>query len=122
MNCEKARNCTRRQSSAKEAYSLSDDEKLIRQWIYEHGPVVATFTVYKDFKNYKEGIYVHKYGDNMGLHAVKIIGWGRENGTDYWLIANSWNTDFGENGYFRILRGKNHCGIENQIDTAIMKV
>lgn len=29
---------------------------------------------------------------------MKIVGWGTENGTDYWIVANSWNTDWGEDG------------------------
>ena len=39
---------------------------------------------------------------------------GAENGTDYWKVANSWNPYWGEDGYFRIKRGSNECGIERQ--------
>merc|ERR1712050_514490 len=45
-------------------------------------------------------------------HAVKIVGWGTDNGVDYWKVANSWDTTWGEDGFFRILRGKDQCGIE----------
>ncbi|RCN47361.1 hypothetical protein ANCCAN_06649 [Ancylostoma caninum] len=107
---------------AKSSYYLPKDEKKIRQEIYKNGPVVTGFTVYSDFLSYKKGIYVHTNGFKTGAHAVKIVGWGRENGTDYWLIANSWNTDWGEKGYFRILRGKNHCGIEEQAVGGLMRV
>lgn len=34
----------------------------------------------------------------MGGHAVRILGWGVEDGTPYWLVGNSWNTDWGDNG------------------------
>jgi cathepsin B len=51
----------------------------------------------------------------IGGHAVKIIGWGVDGETPYWLVANSWNTDWAENGTFRILRGSNHCGIEENV-------
>ena len=44
------------------------------------------------------GVYKHESGAALGGHAVKMIGWGEENGTPYWLIANSWNTDWGDNG------------------------
>ncbi|RCN47320.1 papain family cysteine protease [Ancylostoma caninum] len=98
------------------AYTIAANEKLIRQEIMNYGPVVASMTVYTDFYSYKKGIYVHTSGKEEGGHAVKIIGWGKENGTPYWLIANSWNTDWGENGgYFRILRGSNHCKIEGNV-------
>lgn len=44
-------------------------------------------------------------------HEVTVVGYGRESGTDYWLIKNSWDTWFGENGYFKIIRGRGHCGV-----------
>jgi len=33
------------------------------------------------------------------------MGWGVQDGTPYWLCANSWNSDWGDNGFFKILRG-----------------
>uniref|UniRef100_A0A7I4XSQ5 Pept_C1 domain-containing protein n=1 Tax=Haemonchus contortus TaxID=6289 RepID=A0A7I4XSQ5_HAECO len=102
---------------AKAVYGIFSFEpvRAIQTNIMKKGPVQAAFTVYEDFVHYKSGIYVHTAGNNTGRHAVKIIGWGVENGTKYWTIANSWNTDWGEDGYFRILRGENHCGIEAQV-------
>ncbi|KIH68332.1 papain family cysteine protease, partial [Ancylostoma duodenale] len=107
---------------AERSYNLPKDEKKIRQEIYKYGPVVTGFIVYSDFLSYTKGIYVHTGGVQTGAHAVKIVGWGRENGTDFWRIANSWNTDWGENGYFRILRGKNHCSIEEMAVGGRMRV
>ena len=46
------------------------------------------------------GVYQHVTGKFLGNHAVKILGWGSKNGTDYWIVANSWNTDWGENGTY----------------------
>lgn len=34
----------------------------------------------------------------MGGHAIRILGWGVENEVPYWLVANSWNVDWGDNG------------------------
>ena len=67
------------------------------------------------------GVYQHVNGKMLGGHAIRILGWGIENDTPYWLIANSWNTDWGNNGFFKILRGKDHCGIEGQISAGIPK-
>jgi cathepsin B len=54
-------------------------------------------------------------GKNLGGHAIKMIGWGVENGTPYWLCVNSWNNTWGEQGLFKILRGSNECGIEGSV-------
>ncbi|VDO24226.1 unnamed protein product [Haemonchus placei] len=101
---------------AKEAYQLPNKVKIIQRDIMKNGPVVASFAVYDDFKYYESGIYKHTSGGvPNGGHAVKVIGWGTENGTDYWLIANSWNYDWGEKGYFRMIRGENNCLVESEM-------
>jgi cathepsin B len=46
--------------------------------------------------NYKSGIYKRKSSVVLGGHAVKIVGWGVENGVNYWICANSWSTSWGE--------------------------
>jgi len=96
-------------------YSVSSDEKQIRTEIMKNGPVEAAFTVYADFLTYKTGVYKHTSGAVLGGHAVKILGWGVENSTPYWIIANSWNADWGDMGFFKMIRGKNDCGIEDGI-------
>lgn len=73
------------------AYSVEPSEEQIMAEIMKNGPVEAAFTVYSDFPSYKSGVYQHVSGDQLGGHAIKIIGWGVEDGTKYWLVANSWN-------------------------------
>lgn len=90
-------------------------EKAIQQMIFAGGPAETAFTVYSDFEDYAGGVYQHTVGDKAGGHAVKIVGWGVDNGVKYWKVANSWNPHWGEKGYFRILRGTNHCGIEDEV-------
>ncbi|CAG5122800.1 unnamed protein product [Candidula unifasciata] len=95
-------------------YSVSGEDN-IKQELVQNGPVEAAFTVYSDFINYKSGVYQYTSGTELGGHAVKILGYGVEDGTKYWLVANSWNPDWGDNGFFKILRGRDECGIESQI-------
>jgi cathepsin B len=94
-------------------YSLSSIDEIKRN-LYEKGPVETGFTVYSDFMNYKSGIYKKSASASvLGGHAVKIVGWGKENDTEFWIVANSWGTTWGENGHFRI--AFRECGIENCI-------
>jgi cathepsin B len=79
----------------------------IKAEIFANGPVETGFTVYSDFMSYKGGIYQHVSGQQEGGHAVKIIGWGVDSvtGKTYWIVANSWNTTWGEKGFFNIFTG-----------------
>jgi len=96
-------------------YAIKSDPKQIQTEIMKNGPVEAAFTVYADFLLYSTGVYKHTSGSVLGGHAVKILGWGEENSTPYWIVANSWNQDWGDNGFFKMLRGKDECGIESGI-------
>ncbi|CAI9578626.1 unnamed protein product [Staurois parvus] len=98
-----------------DAYSVDSNQNEIMAEIYKNGPVEGAFTVYEDFPTYRSGVYQHVTGGEIGGHAIKVIGWGVEKGTPYWLCVNSWNTDWGDNGLFKILRGQDHCGIESDI-------
>mmetsp|Transcript_9888 Transcript_9888/g.32391 ORF Transcript_9888/g.32391 Transcript_9888/m.32391 type:complete len:318 (-) Transcript_9888:139-1092(-) len=92
------------------------DEKAIQTAIMEGGPVEAAFTVYQDFMAYNSGVYEHSPdAPVLGGHAVKITGWGVDNGTPYWKVANSWGTGWGLDGFFWIKRGSNECGIEGGV-------
>ncbi|KHJ88407.1 papain family cysteine protease [Oesophagostomum dentatum] len=105
------------------AYDLPEkNETAMQIEIMKNGPIQAGYIVYTDFFYYKKGIYKHSWGWQEGGHAIKVIGWGVENGTKYWRISNSWNSDWGEDGYFRILRGTNECQLESWVSAGMMKV
>jgi cathepsin F len=55
-------------------------------------------------------------------HAVLIVGYGTDVdlGMDYWIVKNSWGQNFGEDGYFRILRGEGTCGINTAVTSAVV--
>lgn len=91
----------------------------IQMDIIANGPLEAAFTVYQDFMAYKSGVYVHTTGQMLGGHAVKIVGWGNNGSTDYWIVANSWGTSWGEEGFFNIAFGQ--CGIDSGCYSATPK-
>ncbi|CAL6015481.1 Cathepsin_B [Hexamita inflata] len=78
------------------------------------GTIQSQLDVYSDFMYYVDGIYKHVSGDVLGQLMVSIVGYGEENDTKFWIVRNAWGTAWGEQGYFRIVRGTNECQIERQ--------
>merc|ERR1712127_70081 len=108
------------------AYSVGNSRNLdqIQTELMTNGPIEVSFTVYEDFMSYTGGVYYHTSGKSLGGHAIKLMGWGTdaETGMDYWLLANSWNNDWAEDGFFRMRRGTNECGLENSGTAGMISV
>ena len=62
------------------------------------------------FKYYKSGVMTGNCNTALD-HAVLVVGYGTEDGVDYWKIKNSWGDFWGEGGYIKIERGTNKCGV-----------
>ncbi|CAF3963523.1 unnamed protein product [Rotaria sp. Silwood1] len=102
------------------------NEQYMKQTVYEQGPIYVYYNAGKregndtilreastKFDHYASGIYDVPgcpTNENMN-HAMVIIGYGTENGIDYWLVKNSWGTAWGDDGYIKIKRNANMCGI-----------
>jgi len=73
-------------------YFLSDkNEAQIMYYLVNYGPLAAGINArYLQF--YKKGIHSHKLCDDKINHAVLIVGYGTENGNDYWIVKNQWGT------------------------------
>jgi len=87
------------------------NEQHIMWEIITNGPVQANYLVCEDFLSYSEGVYdstingcVEGSPKVVSGHSVRIIGWGQEDNIPYWLVANSWSSDWGVNGLFKIRR------------------
>lgn len=100
--------------------TLDQLEQAMMHEIYRNGPIVSGFVVFDDFMTGYDGktIYQHlnKSANSEGGHAIRVVGWGEDtvNGevVPYWWIANSWGTDWGINGYFRMQRKIPECQLE----------
>merc|ERR1719259_1344245 len=79
------------------------------------GPVQTLMQIHTDFFMYRGGVYRKTNlarPEVAGYHALRIVGWGEEGGVKYWTLANSWGRGWGEDGLIRVLRGENHCQVE----------
>ena len=80
----------------------------MKEWISSKGSITGCFVVFQDFFSYRSGVYRHVSGEAAGGHCVEIIGYDDNQGC--WICKNSWGTNWGEGGYFRIAYGQ--CNIE----------
>lgn len=94
----------------KVVYMKTKDE--IKTELMKNGSVQSAHEIYQDFMVYSSGIYVAKITKPLGGHAIRIVGWGESNGVEYWVIANSFGTDWGMKGYIHFKMGQ--LGIEEK--------
>ena len=73
------------------------------------GPIAVRLIVHSDFMSYKSGIYCYKAGGILGGHAVRCTGYSTDP-KEHLICANSWGTNWGEKGYFKI-EPLEKCGI-----------
>lgn len=76
----------------------------MKNWISTRGSLTGCFIVYQDFFSYRSGVYRHVSGEAAGGHCVEILGYDDSQGC--WICKNSWGTNWGEGGYFRIAYGQ----------------
>jgi cathepsin B len=98
------------------SYSLAGEDEMMAD-IYLNGPIQGTFLLESDMYGYASGVYeCDTDAADLGGHATIIVGWGVENSVKYWIIQNSWGSDWGDSGFFKLRRGVNACSIETYAD------
>jgi len=84
-------------------------------FVYQNG-VISIAMDAGILQSYKKGIIKPgRFFDSCSKtqldHAINIVGFGVESNENYWIVRNSWGADWGEDGYFRIIRGEGACGL-----------
>merc|ERR1719466_101226 len=93
------------------------DEAALTQAIAAVGPIsVAIDASHFSFQLYHTGVYYEKRCSSTRLdHGVLAVGYGTEDGQDFYWVKNSWGVSWGQKGYIKMARGRqNNCGIATQ--------
>ena len=99
---------------------LCANEEEMKQFLIDNGPLIVGFNS-NPLKTYSSGILdaTEAQCPKSGINSVGLlVGYGTSNGIDYWTVKNTWGKSWGENGYFRIRRGRGTCGINCLVITA----
>eukprot|EP00929_Paragymnodinium_shiwhaense_P075220 TRINITY_DN3844_c0_g1_i1.p1 TRINITY_DN3844_c0_g1~~TRINITY_DN3844_c0_g1_i1.p1 ORF type:complete len:562 (-),score=160.64 TRINITY_DN3844_c0_g1_i1:289-1974(-) len=99
------------------------DDKAVMEALVKNGPLSVSIQVPDDMLYYDSGVLnvtscAHK--EDTIDHSVVLVGYGSENGLDYWVIRNSWSTYWGDAGYIKIARGENDCCVSSQVGFPIL--
>lgn len=112
-------------ASISDWHYVSSDEELMKVDLEEIGPLSALLDA-TQLQFYKSGVWEGKsFGPDISgctknslNHAIVVTGYGSDSGTPYWRVKNSWGTAWGEDGYFKIVRGEGMCGINIEVTTS----
>ncbi|KAI9558065.1 hypothetical protein GHT06_014818 [Daphnia sinensis] len=95
-------------------YVQPKNETAMQIALMKYGPLPVAMNVISSFYYYASGVYSDSACDGTTVnHGVVVVGWGELNGVKFWMVRNSWGTNWGLSGYFRIERGVNKCNIES---------
>lgn len=113
-SCNECRptSCTRYRCQRGSMFWAESNEEA-KYEIYNYGPIEGVFDVYDDFAYYGGGVYYRISNNFVGVHTVEILGWGVEDGEEYWLCKNSWGDDWGDGSFFKVKMGE--CGINEAL-------
>ncbi|KAK9877090.1 hypothetical protein WA026_016832 [Henosepilachna vigintioctopunctata] len=98
------------------------DEAALTEAVATKGPVSICLYAAMEFNAYKSGIFkMPSCFQDAFTHAVLVVGYGSENGEDYYIVKNSYGPDWGDGGYIKVARNYNNmCGLASRATIAVI--
>ena len=91
----------------------SQDEDTLKNNLVSYGPISIACDA-SEWSSYSGGVMTSSSCSSSGLrldHAIQVVGYNEDASTPYWIVRNSWDTTWGEDGYIYLKMGDNTCGI-----------
>jgi C1A family cysteine protease len=108
-SCNKCSNWQNRLTYIDETHGFSPNRQSIQQNVVDYGPTYAYMGIGSEYGGYFDGSQIYRCSDDSGInHAVTIVGYN--NTGSYWIVRNSWGSDWNGDGYFKV--GYDECGID----------
>lgn len=100
-----------------------NDEDVLKYAVTKVGPIAVSIDINQEsFMRYSAGIYDEPNCTTNTNHAALLVGYGVEGGKDFWILKNSYGSNWGESGYIRIARNSdNLCGIATEAIYPLLK-
>ncbi|KAK5579957.1 hypothetical protein RB653_009646 [Dictyostelium firmibasis] len=102
---------------------VPQNETQIAAYLYQHGPLAIAADA-EEWQFYIGGVFDLPCGQSLD-HGILIVGFSAQNtivgkNTPYWIVKNSWGEDWGEQGYLKVERGDNKCGVSDFVSSSII--
>jgi len=98
--------------------NIATDETQIQNALVSVAPLSICVDA-SSWSSYQGGVMT---ADNCGDgidHCVQLVGYDSTASTPYWIVRNSWGTDWGISGYIYLQMGQNTCAMDNDVTTAV---
>lgn len=97
--------------------SCDEDSDAVASALQSYGPAAIAVDA-SEWSSYTGGVMTTSSCSSLSRkmdHAVQLVGYNADASTPYWIVRNSWDTTWGEDGFIYLKMGDNTCGVANYV-------